>query len=372
MKYNNFKDAQLSALGFGLMRLPVKDGQVDISMTREMIDMAMKGGVNYFDTAWPYHDGLSESVCGEILSHYPRTSYLLADKFPGHQQLDDFTPAPIFERQLERCHVDFFDFYLMHNVCEECIDVYLDPRWGLLDYFLEQKRLGRIRHLGFSTHGELDCIRRFLDSPWGEHMEFCQIQLNYLDWTVQRAEEKVHLLNERNIPIWVMEGLRGGMLAKHGVDRAFRWLQQTPGVTMTLSGMSSTEQMKQNIDTFSHLTPLTAEEQAELTAFVGGIHDFIPCTECRYCCSECPQGLNIPSLLSQLNDLRIGGAITPIMYLEALPEDKQASACIGCGSCTKICPQNIDIPTLLIELAERYSTTTKWSDICKERNRKNQ
>ena len=371
MNYNKFSDDTLSALGFGLMRLPEKDGAVDIEQTRQMIHTALNNGVNYFDTAWPYHDGLSESVCGEILSHYPRTSYRLADKFPGHQQLHDFSPAPIFERQLQKCCVEYFDYYLMHNVCEESIDVYLDPKWGLLNYFLEQKQQGRIRHLGFSTHGETDCIRRFLDSEWGPHMEFCQIQLNYLDWTIQNAEDKVRLLNERNIPIWVMEGLRGGMLAKNGVDKAFRWLQQIPGVTMTLSGMSTIAQMEENIQTFSDIKPLTVAEQQQLATFASGLHDFIPCTGCRYCCSECQQQLNIPSLLSMLNDMRMGGTITPMMYLETLPVDRQASACVACGNCKHACPQNIDIPALMSELADRYASGVKWSAICEERNKKN-
>ena len=369
MKYNSFQDDRLSALGFGLMRLPMKDGAIDARQTAEMIDLAIRSGVNYFDNAWPYHDGLSETVCGEILSHYPRSSYRLADKFPGHQHLDNFTPAPIFEKQLEKCRVEYFDYYLLHNVCENSQDTYLNDQWGLLDYFLEQKRLGRIRHLGFSAHGEPECLRRFLDSQWGEHMEFCQIQLNYIDWTLQKADEKVALLNERHIPIWVMEGLRGGMLAEKGVEKAFRWIQQVPGVVVTLSGMSNLDQMKENIDIFSRLAPLDDDEQKELCSYTESLGNFIPCTSCRYCQSECPQGLSIPSLLSVLNDIRVGGAsLTPMMFIEALPAHQQPSACLSCGNCSYICPQHIDIPAAMAELAGEYEKGTKWSEICRKRN----
>ncbi len=201
MIYNDFQGKSLSALGFGAMRLPTKpDGSIDEPLLGQMVAAAIGGGVNYFDTAWPYHNGQSEIALGKALSAYPRQQWYLADKYPGHQPSQRYDPAVIFEQQLQKCGVEYFDFYLLHNVYESSMDVYLDPQWGIIDYFLEQKRLGRIRHLGFSSHGRPDNLERFLELA-GAHMEFCQIQLNYLDWTLQEAEKKVSLLNRYGIPI---------------------------------------------------------------------------------------------------------------------------------------------------------------------------
>ena len=190
MIYSGFKDLTLSKLGFGAMRLPLlEDGKtIDRGAVKEMVDYAMEHGINYFDTAFPYHAGLSEVVLGEALKSWPRESWYLADKFPGHQHHLAFTPEEVFTQQLEKCGVEYFDFYLLHNVCENSLGYYLDPSKGYVDYFLEQRRLGRIKHLGFSSHADLDALQAFLDSPYGAEMEFCQIQLNYLDWTLQKAK----------------------------------------------------------------------------------------------------------------------------------------------------------------------------------------
>ena len=217
MIYKDFRDLHLSALGFGAMRLPVlPDGSVDRDTTARMVDYALAHGINYFDTAYPYHDGHSETVLGEILSRYPRGSWMLADKFPGHQHNKTFDPAGVFERQLEKCRVDYFDFYLFHNICENSLDDYMDPRWGMLEYFAEQRRLGRIRHLGFSCHATADNLEKILDGPYGQVAEFVQIQLNYLDWTLQDARRKVELLSAHGLPVMVMEPLRGGKLSHPG------------------------------------------------------------------------------------------------------------------------------------------------------------
>lgn len=216
MIYTDFHGEKLSLLGFGTMRLPLVPGgtpaDIDEKTTADMVRYAMEHGVNYFDTAYPYHGGMSERVMGRVLKDYDRGSFYLATKYPGHQLSSHYDPAAIFEEQLEKCGVDYFDFYLLHNVYEKSIETYTDPRWGIIDYFLEQKKKGRIRHLGFSTHGGLELMERFL-SQYGKDMEFCQIQLNYLDWTMQDAKAKCELLRRYNIPIWVMEPIRGGRLA---------------------------------------------------------------------------------------------------------------------------------------------------------------
>ena len=382
MIYCDFQGKQLSQLGFGAMRLPTVDGAIDEQQVEAMVAAAMAQGVNYFDTAWPYHGGLSEVVMGRVLSRYPRDSWYLANKYPGHQVASSYDPAAIFEEQLRKCSVEYFDFYLLHNVCESSLPVYLDPKWGIIDYFKEQKRLGRIKHLGFSSHGAVDNLRQFLDIA-GEDMEFCQIQLNYLDWTLQNAKEKVQLLGERHIPVWVMEPVRGGKLCSlssedESILRArrpgesiaawgFRFLQEIPGVTVILSGMSNLAQMEDNLRTFAEPKPLSDAEVAELLRIAEGMKDSIPCTACKYCTPHCPMGLDIPHLLSTYNELRIAPSTNAAMWLEFTPEDKQPSACIGCGACAAACPQGIDIPAVLADLAQRLTQIPKWKDICRER-----
>ena len=373
MIYKEFQDIRLSSLGFGMMRLPggCDNPQIDEAQTAEMIDYAIRNGVNYFDTAWGYHQGNSERVAGKLLSEYPRESYYLASKFPGYDVSNFGHVEEIFEEQLKKCRTDFFDFYLLHNIYEKNIDAYLDDAtYHTVSYLLEQKTKGRIRHLGFSAHGEYEVMERFL-AAYGDKMEFCQIQLNYLDWHFQKADKKVELLNRHNIPIWVMEPLRGGRLATLPEDAAsklkalrpeetvtgwaFRFLQSVPGVTMVLSGMSDLPQMKENIATFSEDKPLSKEE---LDALVGIADDMVrggilPCTACRYCTSYCPQGLDIPRLLALYNEHTFtGGGFLAPMAVEALPEDKRPSACVACRSCEAVCPQQIKISEAMAAFAK--------------------
>ena len=297
MMYNEACGEKLSRLGFGCMRLPqTPDKAIDEAELQRMVDYAIAHGVNYFDTAWPYHGGHSEFSVGKALAAYPRESWNLADKYPGHQIASSYNPAEIFEQQLKKCGVEYFDFYLLHNVYENSIGVYTDPKWGILDYFKEQKRLGRIRHLGFSTHARPDTLEKFLDYADGS-MEFCQIQLNYLDWTLQDAKAKYELLTRRGIPVWVMEPLRGGKLAALSESAAgrlkalrpgesvaswgFRWLQNLPNVKMVLSGMSDFNHMTDNVATFSGGDTQTADEAALLMALAEELKDALPCTRCR-------------------------------------------------------------------------------------------
>ena len=383
MIYSDFQDLKLSKLGFGAMRLPtLPDGSIDEKQVYEMVDTAIEQGVNYFDTAYPYHGGLSELVMGRALARHPRSSFYLATKFPGHQLSDHYDPAAVFEDQLKKCGVDHFDFYLMHNVYENSLSVYTDPKWGIIDYFIEQKKRGRIRHLGFSTHGGLDVIRAFLDYCGGA-MEFCQIQLNYLDWTLQNARAKVDLLNGRRIPIWVMEPVRGGCLAKLAdADEkklaalrpdesvaawAFRYLQDIAGVSVILSGMSNRAQLNDNLKTFAAPKPLSPDERALLETIAEGMKKSVPCTGCRYCTAGCPMGLDIPYFLSIYNELRFSPSVNATMRIECLPEDKRPAACVGCGQCAAVCPQKIDVPVLLADITERLKTLPSWEQVCRER-----
>ncbi|MBR1497109.1 MAG: aldo/keto reductase [Oscillospiraceae bacterium] len=383
MVYNDFQDLSLSRLGFGAMRLPLlEDKSIDVTQTEAMVDCALARGVNYFDTAYPYHGGLSEVVLGRALARHPRDKWLLASKYPGHQIAERYDPAAIFEEQLQKCGVEYFDFYLLHNIYENSFGVYTDPRWGILEYFKEQKRLGRIRHLGFSSHARPDTLEKILD--WGGgSFEFCQIQLNYLDWTLQDAKAKYELLTARNIPVWVMEPLRGGRLASlSGEDEAalralrpgestaswaFRWLLNLPNVKMVLSGMSDIAQMEDNVKTFSGGAAQTTEEAALLDRIAEGLKNALPCTRCRYCCDGCPMGLDIPMLIHAYNDIKFGGGMTVAMQFDALPEDKRPSACIACGACAAVCPQSIDIPAALAQLDEKLKAAPSWAELCRQR-----
>lgn len=385
MRYIDFQGEKISMLGYGAMRLPTlgKDDEIDLEAAEKLFDRAIEAGINYFDTAYPYHGGNSEIVTGKLLKKYPRESYYLATKYPGHQVLDSYDPALIFEHQLEKCGVDYFDFYLLHNVSETSIDVFLDPRWGIIDYLVEQKRLGRIKHLGFSTHGLPENLAEFLEAA-GDKMEFCQIQLNYLDWTLQRANEKCDILAKYNIPVWVMEPVRGGKLVDKLPDGAktdlktlrpdesiaswcFRWLMTLPNMGVILSGMTTMEQLEDNIRTFSEPRDLTAFEVDELYRIAESLKNNIPCTACRYCTDVCPKGLNIPMLIEVYNDLRYAPGVNSASKIEFMPEDKQPTACIACGRCVKMCPQHIDIPKALIDFSNLLKTIPSWKAICAER-----
>ena len=374
MVYRDFQDLKLSALGMGAMRLPVIDGddsRIDVKASEDMVAYAMEHGINYYDTAWGYHGGQSEIVMGNALKKYPREKFYLATKFPGYDLSNMDKVEEIFEEQLKKCQVEYFDFYLFHNVCEMNIDAYLNEKYGIYAYLTEQKKNGRIRHLGFSAHGSYDVIKRFLEA-YGESMEFCQLQLNYLDWSFQDAKAKVELLKEYGIPVWVMEPLRGGKLVSLSEENtaklremrpeeetpawAFRFLQSLPEVKVVLSGMSNMEQLKANIRTYEEDKPLSEEEMKNLLGIADSMLEkkVLPCTACHYCVSHCPQELDIPELLNLYNEhcFTEGGFIAP-MALSSYPEEKKPSACIGCRSCEAVCPQQIKISEAMADFAEK-------------------
>ena len=374
MIYKEFKGKKLSALGMGCMRLPTygEDKTIDEAKTAEMFDYAIKNGINYFDTAWGYHDGKSELVVGKLLEKYPRESFYLASKFPGYSKETWGRAKEIFEKQLEKCRVDHFDFYLIHNVSEGNIDAYLDEKYGDVMYFVKMREEGKIGHLGFSTHANLENMRRFLDK-YGKYMEFCQIQLNWLDWRLQKAEAKVAMMKEYgDIPVWVMEPVRGGKLATldeayakqlqaHREDEsipawAFRFIQSIPEVCVTLSGMSDFEQVKANIKTFSEEKPLSSDEWNTLMSIADSMvgRKTLNCTACRYCTTYCPQGLDIPRIIEHYNEHTVSGRseVSPRM-IASYAEDKLPTACIGCRSCEEVCPQNIEISEMMSDFAAK-------------------
>ncbi len=373
MIYKQFQELRLSALGLGCMRLPVLEGkedQIDREATAHLVELAIRGGINYFDTAWGYHGGNSELVMGEILSRYPRERFYLATKFPGYDTDNFIRVEEIFEKQLKRCRVDFFDFYLCHCLHENNLSLYLDPQYRVHDYLAEQKRQGRIRHLGVSCHCTMDTLRRFLET-YADVIEFVQLQLNWLDWSGQDAKSKVLYLRERGIPVWVMEPVRGGSLASLEPEHearlhalrpeesipgwAFRFLQTIPDVVMTLSGMSDSEQLQANLETFRDAKPLSPGEWEGLMQIAAERlgKKTLACTACRYCTSYCPKSLEIPKLIALYNRLRYADTSDADALVANLTPETAPSACIGCGACAKICPQSIAIPETMKELAAR-------------------
>jgi len=376
MIYKSFKDLSLSALGFGTMRLPILDGdlgKIDGEQTEKMIAYAMESGINYYDTAYGYHNGNSEAVTGRLLKNYPRESFYLADKFPGYDLSNMDKVEEIFETQLERCGVDYFDFYMFHNVCELNIAEYLNEAHGIHKYLTAQRDAGRIRHLGFSAHGGLDVMKRFLDAYSGD-LEFGMIQLNYLDYSLQDAKAKMQLLKELGIPVWGMEPLRGGKLAalsgphektlgalrpgESAPAWAFRFLQSLGEVKVTLSGMSTLEQVQENIRTYETDAPLNETEMKTLLGIADEIlrQATVPCTACNYCIEYCPQGLNIPHLLALYNEHSFtGGGFLAPMALGALARDKRPKNCTACGSCEAVCPQQIKISDAMADFVAKLS-----------------
>ena len=376
MMYRDMCGHDVSLLGFGAMRLPVIDGidaQVDEAATLEMVDYAIAHGINYYDTAYGYHEGNSQKVMGRALARYSRDSFYVATKFPGYDLGNFGKVEEIFEGQLANTSVDYFDFYLLHNVCELNVEQYLDDeKYGTVSYLLEQKKAGRIGHLGFSVHGNTETFMRFLEA-YGDVMEFCQIQLNYMDWALQDARVKVAELNRRGIPIVVMEPLRGGSLisftdaeaatlealrpGKSAVDWAFRYVQGVEGVSVVLSGMSNLAQLVENVEIFDTEDALSEEAVSALFKIAADkvAKTALPCTKCRYCTSYCPMELDIPRLIELYNEHCSceGFAFIAPMALSAMPADKQPSACIGCGSCADVCPQHIDIPGAFADFVKR-------------------
>lgn len=383
MYYKEIAGVQVSALGMGNMRLPVIDGQeshIQEEQAEAIIDYAMSHGINYYDTAYRYHGGQSERFIGRALKKYPRESFLLASKFPGHMMVKkgngvvgftaglagwpDNTVAGVFQEQLEKCQVDYFDFYLLHNVSEKSLAIYDDPELQVIDFMKQKKAEGKIRHLGFSSHASSAAtIDDFLTCYEGV-FDFVQIQLNYLDWKLQDAKGKYNVIAKHGLKVVVMEGVRGGRLAQlpeeqmaklqavHPSDSAarwaLRWLQGLPEVAVVLSGMTTLEQIQENVETFAAPAPLDQAEKDLLTEVADSMLNWVPCTACRYCTEGCPMELEIPKIIAKYNGVKNGDHMARYDLDTAAPS-MDPRRCIGCGACTGICPQNIDIPGIMAE-----------------------
>jgi predicted aldo/keto reductase-like oxidoreductase len=368
---------EISLLGFGLMRLPLRSDEpdkskdIDYDTAEAMVDRALEAGVNYFDTAWIYHEGQSEVFAGAALNRHPREKFNLATKLWVRSLESADEAERQFERQLEKCRVDHFDFYLLHNLNEAVWDVALEYR--LYELLQREKERGRIRRLGFSLHGSPEHLERVVkEYDW----DFAQIQVNYLDWDAINAKRHYQILEERRIPVVVMEPVRGGALANlppqaeailkaadpkaSSSSWAIRYAASLPGVMTVLSGMSSLQQVEDNINTMTGFHPLNESERETLTraATAYRASGFVPCTGCRYC-MPCPSGVNIPGVLASYNRYRATLTETPSMApiifqmtYGSLTPSERADNCTVCGQCLPRCPQSIDIPAGIKETAD--------------------
>ncbi len=391
MIYREFDGCRLSLLGFGCMRFAPDPatGEIDQAKVNAMFDLAIREGVNYFDTAYPYLGGKSETTMAEALSRYPRESYYIGDKFPGHSLTRPIDNIALFHVSLRKCRTDYFDFYLLHNITEWSVKYYESREYHILPDLLQMKREGKIRHLGFSFHGGPDLLEEFLTRHEGE-FDFVQIQLNYLDWTLQDAKRKYEIITSHGLGVWVMEPCRGGKLAVlpeeaseklrslekesgcgpfSDASYAFRFLQSLPGVKVILSGMNEVFQVEDNLRTFRKEWLLSETERDALMNIAETLKKGVPCTGCRYCCDGCPRGLDIPYLLQCYNDYAFAATMPPSMRIDALEEEKRPAACIACGQCSHACPQGIDVPSALKKLSEMYEKGPHWEEMVRIRQK---
>ena len=364
---------KMPKLGFGLMRLPQNGGAVDVDGVKRMVDAYMESGFNYFDTAYVYHGGNSERVIKEALvDHYPRESFYLATKLPAWVMNGPEDWDRIFGEQLEKCGVEYFDFYLLHSL-EDGKNYDLYEKYDCFRWAVEKKEQGKIRHFGFSYHGTPELLEQVLDRH--PEVEFVQIQLNYADWNNQvvQSGRLYEILHRRGIPMIVMEPVKGGMLANlqpeleellkavrpeaSAASWALRFVGSLDGVMTILSGMSSEEQMEDNLNTFRHFEPLSEQEQQVIQTVVKKMQDkpLIQCTSCRYCCDGCPMSIHIPDIFRALNTARLyPGDNRPKMFYKNLvgAGSGRAGDCIGCGQCESVCPQHLPVIELLKEAAD--------------------
>ncbi|MGL5345824.1 MAG: aldo/keto reductase [Peptostreptococcaceae bacterium] len=361
-EYGKTKE-QVSLLGFGCMRFPIKDDKIDIERAEEMLEFAIDNGVNYIDTAYPYHNKESEPFVGEFLNkNNLREKIKLATKLPIWSINSKEDMYKYFNRQLERLQTDYIDFYLVHALNKEYWDKLKE--YGLFEFLDEIKSSGKVRHIGFSFHDSLDIFKEIVDSyEW----EFCQIQYNYLDEYYQAGLEGLLYAYEKGLGIAIMEPLRGGKLAnnlsddlldmikenkveKSPIDLAFQFIYDKKQVNVVLSGMSTLEHVKENIRIANELgneNSLNDNEIKVISNLSKMIKDktIVQCTDCKYC-MPCPAGVNIPRCFeilntsSMFNDLK-GCKSVYDNFIKG--EDSHSSKCVKCGNCEDACPQNIDI-----------------------------
>lgn len=351
----------VSLLGFGCMRFPMKGNEVDIELSKQMIDYAINKGVNYIDTAWPYHGGKSETIVREILKDYDRNSYYLADKLPLWDCKTEEDISRIFHEQLEKCGVEYFDYYLIHAVNKERYEQTINM--NVIEKLEQFRNEGKIRNIGFSFHDDLETFKKWADLyEW----DFCQIQLNYMDTEHQQGMEGYDILTKKGIPVIIMEPVKGGSLVKFNdqieskmldynkddsvASWGFRWVGSLPNVKVILSGMSNMEQVKDNVNTFTNFKPLNEEEYKIVAEVKKEILELskVDCTSCNYC-MPCPYGVDIPGNFRVYNAHSMYKQDGHVKWVYGGLKNREASGdvCVSCGECLEKCPQQIQIPTEL-------------------------
>lgn len=350
-------------LGFGLMRLPMKGDEVDMEQTKQMVDLFLEKGFTYFDTAYGYLDGKSEEAAKEALvDRYPRERFQLATKLPAWAGPSTAREArEMFWTSLKRTGVEYFDCYLLHNLGGMRSEAF--DRFGIWDFLEEQKKEGRIRHLGFSFHDKAEVLDQILTTH--PEMEFVQLQINYADWDseVIQSGKCYEVAGKYGKPIIIMEPVKGGVLANppqtvsqilldansnaSPASWAIRFAASLEGIVTVLSGMSTLEQMKDNLSFMENYQPPGGEELSVLRAAQKALEELpqIPCTDCQYCVKGCPENIAIPGILGAMNIYSIYNDLKQAKgkHFWATLEAGKGSACTGCGQCEATCPQSIPI-----------------------------
>lgn len=370
-----FKDLDIPLLGFGCMRLPMKGEEVDMAELESMVDYLMAHGANYFDTAYMYVNEKSETSIGKILKKYKREDFILADKSPIYKMTSQEDVRKIFDEQLKKCQVEYFDLYLCHNINNNVVDIYRNVK--MYDELSKLKKEGKIKYLGFSFHGTPDLLKEIVkEHKW----DFCQLQINYLDWELVKAKEQYEIAQSANLPIIVMQPLRGGGLVKLSekslaklkeqnpnvkpAEFGLRWSASRKNVMTVLSGMSNLQQVKDNVETFINFKEVTPEEEkiAVEVAKIIQSQGEIRCTGCKYCLEVCPKGINIPAIFTLYNQYKLGQKAYRFQrYYDSLAESERPDKCIKCGLCAKNCPQHLEIPELLAKVKDEYDKIPKKS-----------
>lgn len=360
---------EISRLGYGGMRFPKNGDEVDVDAAVQLLRKAYEMGINYFDTAMVYHKGKSEKIFGKAFEPYPRDSYLIADKMSIWLCSDEEDMKARFYNQLKTLKTEYIDFYLVHSLNRNHYKKVKDLH--CVEFLQQMKQEGKIKHLGFSFHDTYQVFTQILnDYTW----DFVQIQLNYLDWHNQGAEQLYRELERRNLPVMVMEPVRGGYLATIDSERAkpflelepqrsiaswaIRWVESLPQVAVVLSGMSDLQQLEDNVATMTHFEPMNEQELAAIDRVVEEIRKVneIPCTGCRYC-MDCPMGVDIPEIFSIYSQYKIFGKEKAFVqdYEEVVEHGNGAEHCVRCMACTTKCPQMIAIPDKLEMIAKLYA-----------------